>query len=122
MVGKHLTDMQLGLLSPSCCSLGFHIVLFGRLLQPATAPKHSMQTSLHAGWDVFILWYDVKEPLSSVITGQAMSGYLRLFRLLWTLKRGGAYPEQGVAGHERHSAPADHHPGPYQSVWTALPW
>ncbi len=36
---------------------------------------------------MFILWYDVKEPLSSVITGQAMSGYLRLFRLLWTLKR-----------------------------------
>lgn len=46
-----------------------------------------MQLQLHAGWDVFILWYDVKEPLSSVITGQAMSGYLRLFRLLWTLKR-----------------------------------
>ena len=40
-----------------------------------------------AGWDVFILWYDMKEPLSSIITGQAMSGYLRLFRLLWTLKR-----------------------------------
>ena len=40
-----------------------------------------------AGWDVFILWYDMKEPLSSIITSQAMSGYLRLFRLLWTLKR-----------------------------------
>lgn len=29
----------------------------------------------------------MKEPLSSIITAQAMSGYLRLFRLLWTLKR-----------------------------------
>ena len=36
---------------------------------------------------MFILWYDMKEPLSSIITGQAMAGYLRLFRLLWTLKR-----------------------------------
>lgn len=34
-----------------------------------------------------MLWYDVREPLSSIITGAAMSGYLRLFRLLWTLKR-----------------------------------
>lgn len=33
------------------------------------------------------MWYDVREPLSSIITGAAMSGYLRLFRLLWTLKR-----------------------------------
>ena len=40
-----------------------------------------------AGWDVFILWYDVREPVSTIITAQAMSGYLRLFRLLWTLKR-----------------------------------
>lgn len=49
--------------------------------------KLAKPTAMETGWDVFILWYDVKEPLSSVITGQAMSGYLRLFRLLWTLKR-----------------------------------
>ncbi|KAL3160087.1 hypothetical protein ABBQ32_010867 [Trebouxia sp. C0010 RCD-2024] len=49
--------------------------------------KLAKPTSLETGWDVFILWYDMKEPLSSIITGQAMAGYLRLFRLLWTLKR-----------------------------------
>ena len=41
-----------------------------------------------AGWDVFSLWYDMKEPLSSIINAEAMSAYLRLFGLLWTLKRG----------------------------------
>lgn len=49
--------------------------------------KLAKATSMETGWDVFILWYDMKEPLSSIITGQAMAGYLRLFRLLWTLKR-----------------------------------
>ena len=49
--------------------------------------KASDKHNLFAGWDCFILWYDMKEPLSSIITAQAMSGYLRLFRLLWTLKR-----------------------------------
>ena len=58
-----------------------------RLPVPLEAPANFHDILLHAGWDVFILWYDMKEPLSSIITGQAMSGYLRLFRLLWTLKR-----------------------------------
>ena len=39
------------------------------------------------GWDVFILKYDVEEPVATVLDGAAMKAYLRMFRLLWALKR-----------------------------------
>eukprot|EP00891_Asterochloris_glomerata_P003662 jgi/Astpho2/3662/e_gw1.00059.4.1_t len=39
------------------------------------------------GWDVFALWYQLDEPLTTVIGSEAMAGYLRLFRLLWVIKR-----------------------------------
>ena len=39
------------------------------------------------GWDVFILKYDVEEPVATVLDEPAMKAYLRMFRLLWALKR-----------------------------------
>lgn len=39
------------------------------------------------GWDVFILKYDVEEPIATVLDNAAMKAYLQIFRLLWALKR-----------------------------------
>lgn len=39
------------------------------------------------GWDVFSLQYQVRGPLATVFTPKAMSAYLRVFHLLWSLKR-----------------------------------
>ena len=36
---------------------------------------------------MFALWYQLDEPLTTVIGSEAMAGYLRLFRLLWVIKR-----------------------------------
>ncbi|EFN52184.1 hypothetical protein CHLNCDRAFT_139395 [Chlorella variabilis] len=39
------------------------------------------------GWDVFALQYHVDEgPLGAVLSPDTMAGYLRIFRLLWTIK------------------------------------
>ncbi|KAL6744735.1 Spc98 family-domain-containing protein [Haematococcus lacustris] len=40
-----------------------------------------------SGWDVFSLTYDIRGPLATVFTPQAMTKYLRVFHLLWRLKR-----------------------------------
>lgn len=42
---------------------------------------------LHSGWDVFTLKYDVEEPVATVLDAAAMKAYLRVFKLLWALKR-----------------------------------
>ena len=47
-----------------------------------------------AGWDVFTLRYDVHEPLATLFNPPAMASYLRVFRLLWGLKR----VEHGLSG------------------------
>ena len=39
------------------------------------------------GWDVFILKYDVEEPIATVLDSASMKAYLQIFRLLWALKR-----------------------------------
>ncbi|KAL4446262.1 hypothetical protein ABPG77_003069 [Micractinium sp. CCAP 211/92] len=38
------------------------------------------------GWDVFSLQYHVDGPLGAVLSPEAMQAYLRIFRLLWTIK------------------------------------
>jgi hypothetical protein len=38
------------------------------------------------GWDVFSLSYDVREPLSTVLTPANMLSYKRVFKLLWDVK------------------------------------
>uniref|UniRef100_A0A7S3QYS6 Gamma-tubulin complex component n=1 Tax=Dunaliella tertiolecta TaxID=3047 RepID=A0A7S3QYS6_DUNTE len=40
-----------------------------------------------SGWDVFTLQYDVRGPLATIFTRDAMGQYLRVFALLWRLKR-----------------------------------
>lgn len=40
-----------------------------------------------AGWDVFTLKYEVEEPIATVLDQEAMKRYLRIFKLLWALKR-----------------------------------
>ena len=39
------------------------------------------------GWDVFTLDYAVNQPLTTILTEQAMSKYLRVFNFLWRIKR-----------------------------------
>ena len=39
------------------------------------------------GWDVFRLHYEVRGALSTIFTPAAMQSYLRVFQLLWKLKR-----------------------------------
>ncbi|CAG8494216.1 9687_t:CDS:10 [Diversispora eburnea] len=39
------------------------------------------------GWDVFSLFYRVDSPLNTIFTPQAMHQYLKIFNLLWRLKR-----------------------------------
>ena len=39
------------------------------------------------GWDVFVLHYEMDQPLSSIIHRDAANGYLRVFRLLWGMRR-----------------------------------
>jgi len=39
------------------------------------------------GWDVFSLEYVVTEPLTTLLTEEALSKYLRVFNFLWRLKR-----------------------------------
>lgn len=39
------------------------------------------------GWDVFTLEYTVNQPLTTILTEQAMSKYLRVFNFLWRIKR-----------------------------------
>mmetsp|Transcript_8944 Transcript_8944/g.19114 ORF Transcript_8944/g.19114 Transcript_8944/m.19114 type:complete len:880 (+) Transcript_8944:124-2763(+) len=39
------------------------------------------------GWDVFSLSYEVRGPLSALFTPEAMMRYLRVFQLLWCMKR-----------------------------------
>ncbi|KAL4856634.1 Gamma-tubulin complex component 3 [Chlorella vulgaris] len=38
------------------------------------------------GWDIFSLQYLVDGPMRAVLSPDAMSGYLRIFRLLWAVK------------------------------------
>ncbi|KAK9864643.1 hypothetical protein WJX84_011115, partial [Apatococcus fuscideae] len=45
------------------------------------------QLASDTGWDVFVLQYSVTEPLATVLSDSAMASYLRVFRLLWSLKR-----------------------------------
>ncbi|KFM28409.1 Gamma-tubulin complex component 3 [Auxenochlorella protothecoides] len=40
-----------------------------------------------SGWDVFSLQYAVDGALAAVLAPSAMASYLRVFRLLWTIKR-----------------------------------
>ncbi len=40
-----------------------------------------------AGWDIFTLKYEVEEPIATVLDSAAMKSYLRVFKLLWALKR-----------------------------------
>jgi hypothetical protein len=40
-----------------------------------------------SGWDVFTLKYEVEEPIATVLDSTAMKSYLRVFKLLWALKR-----------------------------------
>ena len=39
------------------------------------------------GWDVFSLDYNVDAPLNTILTPEVMKGYLKIFNLLWRLKR-----------------------------------
>lgn len=39
------------------------------------------------GWDVFCLDYAVDTPLNVVLTQDALRKYMRLFRLLWRMRR-----------------------------------
>ncbi len=39
------------------------------------------------GWDVFRMHYEVRGPLATLFTPRAMSQYLRVFQMLWRLKR-----------------------------------
>jgi hypothetical protein len=58
-----------------------------------------------SGWDVFMLGYTVRAPLSSVITLGHVTAYARLFRLLWAL-RGTAHGLGVVGAAARTSAKA----------------
>lgn len=46
------------------------------------------------GWDVFSLQYHIDGPLGAVLSPDAMAGYLRIFRLLWTIKHTESVLEQ----------------------------
>lgn len=39
------------------------------------------------GWDIFSLDYRVDSPISTIITPEIIKGYLKVFNLLWKLKR-----------------------------------
>lgn len=39
------------------------------------------------GWDVFTLEYKVDAPIDTVLDGESMASYLRLFHFLWRMKR-----------------------------------
>lgn len=39
------------------------------------------------GWDIFSLDYKVDAPINTVLTPEVIQGYLRVFNLLWRLKR-----------------------------------
>ncbi|KAK9807536.1 hypothetical protein WJX72_001944 [[Myrmecia] bisecta] len=49
--------------------------------------KLDRHAASETGWDVFTLRYEVAEPLATVLPASAMTSYLRVFRLLWGLKR-----------------------------------
>ncbi|KAA1086261.1 Microtubule-nucleating Tub4p (gamma-tubulin) complex component [Puccinia graminis f. sp. tritici] len=40
-----------------------------------------------SGWDVFMLEYKTEKPLDVVLSASAMEKYMRMFRLLWKMKR-----------------------------------
>jgi gamma-tubulin complex component 3 len=39
------------------------------------------------GWDIFSLNYKVDPPISTILTHETIQGYLKVFNLLWKLKR-----------------------------------
>lgn len=43
--------------------------------------------SLELGWDVFMLEYKTERPLDVVMSSTAMEKYMRMFRILWKMKR-----------------------------------
>ena len=45
------------------------------------------QSSSSNGWDVFQLDYEVDEPINTIMTPNVMQGYLKIFNLLWKIKR-----------------------------------
>jgi gamma-tubulin complex component 3 len=40
-----------------------------------------------SGWDVFMLEYKTERPLDVVLSANPMEKYMRMFRVLWKLKR-----------------------------------
>lgn len=67
------------------------------------------------GWDVFSLEYHLSTPLSTIITPQCMSDYLRVSNFLWKLKRveyflTKTWKKQATLNrHHRHSLPQSFH-------------
>lgn len=49
------------------------------------------------GWDVFTLEYKVDAPLDTILDPKSMSGYLKMFKHLWQIKR----VEYGLNGVQR---------------------
>ncbi|KAH9450460.1 hypothetical protein MJO29_014588 [Puccinia striiformis f. sp. tritici] len=44
-------------------------------------------SNLESGWEVFMLEYKTEKPLDVVLSTNAMEKYMRMFRVLWKLKR-----------------------------------
>lgn len=44
-------------------------------------------TAMDLGWDVFMLEYKCQRPLDVVMSRDAMEKYMKMFRMLWRMKR-----------------------------------
>lgn len=40
-----------------------------------------------SGWDIFSLDYKINAPINTILTPEVIKGYLKVFNLLWRLKR-----------------------------------
>eukprot|EP00798_Chlamydomonas_sp_ICE-L_P007206 gene7206-317_t len=57
------------------------------ILDRIRAKKEKAHGGAESGWDVFTLQYDIRGPLATLFTAKEMARYLRVFQLLWFLKR-----------------------------------
>lgn len=55
--------------------------------RPSFTPHSFPPTGGELGWDVFRIHYEIRGPLATLFTPAATSQYLRVFQLLWRLKR-----------------------------------